>query len=341
MTAKELSFISDLISYRPLSCMFRGLIIGLIGLLFLLLTDEIAGGILPHVPYISFSLGFIIITEVNVLFNHLLIRFGTEKMKEYQFTSHIILNTVLIVCSISMLLPLVEDEEIAENPVVQLSATFTLIFIAFIILTICLIRILQSNMQSQREIEMLRQAQSASEYQALVEQVNPHFLFNNLSVLKSLIMYDRDKAVDFTQNFTDIYRYVLQSKDKDVVLLTDELEFVKSYLALHKERIGEGLQVTFNITDESKGKSIIPLGLQILIENALKHNIASKNEPLQIQITTTSDTLTVKNNLNKKESVYSTRKGLDNVVKRYKVLTEREILVTRTETEFIVSLPLI
>lgn len=341
MTAKELSFISDLISYRPLSCMFRVLIIGLIGLLFLFLTDEIAGGILPHVPYISFSLGFIIITEINVLFNHLLIRFGPEKMKEYQFTSHIILNAVLIICSIWLLLPLVEDEEIAENPVVQLSATFTLIFIAFIILTICLIRILQSYIHSQREIESLRLAQSASEYQALVEQVNPHFLFNNLSVLKSLIMYDRDKAVDFTQNFTDIYRYVLQSKDKDVVLLTDELEFVKSYLALHKERIGEGLQVTFNITDESKGKSIIPLGLQILIENALKHNIASKNEPLQIQITTTSDTLTVKNNLNKKESVYSTRKGLDNVVKRYKVLTEREILVTRTETEFIVSLPLI
>ena len=321
--------------------MFRVLIIGFIGLMLMLLTEHIAGDIMPALPYLSFSIGFIIITEVNVLFNNIIIRYGSEFMKEYQFTSHIVLNTILIISVILLLLPLIEEAEIAKNPIVQLSATFTLIFIAFVILTICLLRLIQNYIDSQHEIEVLRQAQSASEYQALVEQVNPHFLFNNLSVLKSLILFDKDKAVDFTQNFTDIYRYVLQSKDKDVVRLAEELVFIESYLALHKERIGNGLQVSIDIDDEAKNKSIIPMGLQILVENALKHNIASKSEPLTITITTQNDALVVTNNLNKKETVYSTHKGLDNVIKRYEVLTDKKVIIQRTTTQFIVSLPLI
>ena len=341
MTIKELNFISSLISYKPLSCLFRVLIIGFIGLMLMLLTEHIANDLMPSMPYLTFSIGFIIITEVNVFFNHLIVRHGSEFMKEYQFTTHIILNTILIIGVISLLFPMIEDAEIAQNSVIQLSATFTLIFIAFVILTICLLRIIQNYIDSQHEIEVLRQAQSASEYQALVEQVNPHFLFNNLSVLKSLIMYDKDKAVDFTQNFTDIYRYVLQCKDKDVVLLTDELDFVNSYLALHKERIGEGLKVSIDIAADAKKKSIIPMGLQILVENALKHNIASKSEPLQITITAKDDSLIVTNNLNKKETGYSTHKGLDNVIKRYKILTDKKVLIQQTTTSFMVSLPLI
>src|SRR5574344_2905744 len=103
------------------------------------------------------------------------------------------------------------------------------------------------SMETQQELEELRQAKTTSEYQSLVEQVNPHFLFNNLSVLKSLILYDKEKAITFTQNFTAIYRYVLQCKDKKFMLLPDELDFVNSFLALHKERIGDELMVAINV----------------------------------------------------------------------------------------------
>lgn len=292
-------------------------------------------------PYVSYSIAFVVITEINVLFNYLVSKYGSQKIKEYQFVLLLLMNITLILIAIFLLLPLVEGEEIAFNPIVELSSIFTLIFIIFIILTITLLRVLQTYIQSQHEIENLRHTQSAIEYQALVEQVNPHFLFNNLSVLKSLILYDKDKAYEFTQNFTDIYRYVLQSKDKDLVTLSEELQFVKSFVALHKERIGDGLTVTFNIPDELLGKSLVPLGLQILVENALKHNIASKSEPLNIHIYTNHDMLIVENNLNKKETIFSTKKGLGNITKRYKILTDRQVSVNQSSTNFIVSIPLI
>ena len=341
MTIKELTFITDIISYKPWSCLFRILFISLIGFLCLFMTATIFEPYELRMPYVSYSIAFVVITEFNVLFNYLVSKYGSQKIKEYQFIIHILLNIVLTVIAVFLLLPLVEGEEIAFNPLVELSSIFTLIFIVFIILNITLLRVLQTYIQSQHEIENLRQAQSASEYQALVEQVNPHFLFNNLSVLKSLILYDKDKAYEFTQNFTDIYRYVLQSKDKDLVTLSEELQFVKSFVALHKERIGDGLNVMFNIPEELLGKSLVPLGLQILVENALKHNIASKSEPLNIHIYTNRDMLIVENNLNKKETAFSTKKGLENITKRYEMLTDKKVSVNQSSTNFIVSIPLI
>lgn len=341
MTRKELIFITDIIAYKPWSCLFRIAFISIIGLLCLFMTTAIADTIEYKIPYVSYSIAFVLITEINVLFNYIVYKFGSQKIKEYQFVEHILLNITLTLLLVFLVLPVIEGEEIAGNPIVELAATFTTIFIVFIILTITLLRVLRTYIQSQEEVETLRRAQSASEYQALVEQVNPHFLFNNLSVLKSLILYDKDKAYDFTQNFTDIYRYVLQCKDKDLVVLSEELNFIKSYVALHKERIGDGLNVTIDISEEYYGKFMIPLGLQILVENALKHNIASRSEPLRIFITVKEDMLIVKNNLNEKETTYSTKQGLENVVKRYKVMTDKEVKIEKTESEFIVSIPLL
>ena len=154
-------------------------------------------------------------------------------------------------------------------------------------------------------------------------------------------MYDKDKAVKFVQDFTDIYRYVLQVKSRELVQLSDELTFVKSYLALHKERLGDGFVVKYDINNDALTKMIPPIGLQILVENALKHNIATKSEPLTVEIVADAEWITVKNNLNKKDAVYSTQKGLKNIIDRYKLLTEQKVSVQQTETEFIVSLPLI
>ena len=108
-----------------------------------------------------------------------------------------------------------------------------------------------------------------------------------------------------------------------------------------KSRIGDGLNVMFNIPEELLGKSLVPLGLQILVENALKHNIASKSEPLNIHIYTNRDMLIVENNLNKKETAFSTKKGLENITKRYEMLTDKKVSVNQSSTNFIVSIPLI
>lgn len=341
MTTKELNFITDLISYKPTSCFFRILIVSAIGLLCLFVADQMANDNTLNMPYSSLSIAFILVAEVNVLFYNLVLKYGSQKLKEYQFTAHIVLNIVLCVLVISMLLPVLEVEEIAYNPFVRLSGVFIFIFIVFVILTITLLRLLRMSMETQQELEELRQAKTTSEYQSLVEQVNPHFLFNNLSVLKSLILYDKEKAITFTQNFTDIYRYVLQCKDKKFMLLSDELDFVNSFLALHKERIGDGLMVAINVEQSSLNKSIIPMGVQLLVENALKHNIASKSSPLYITISVADDYITVRNNLNKKDVAFSTHKGLENITKRYKLVSEKPVQITKTDTDFIVSLPLI
>lgn len=256
-------------------------------------------------------------------------------------TMHFLLNVGLSIILIMLMLPLIEGNDILNNPIVVLSIIFTSLFIVFIILGITLLRLLQTSIKDRQELTALREAQKASEYQSLVEQVNPHFLFNNLSVLKSLIVYDKDKAVTFTQNFTDIYRYVLQSKDKPTIRLTEELDFAQAYIALHKERIGEGLHVEFNISQESQGKSILTMGLQLLIENALKHNIATKTAPLTITISSTEDSLTVKNNVNKKDVPFSTKKGLENIAQRYHLLTDKDVVIDKSDTEFSVTLPLI
>lgn len=341
MTTKELNFITDLISYKPTSCLFRILIVSAIGLLCLFVADQMANDNTLNMPYSSLSVVFILVAEVNVLFYNLVLKYGGQKLKEYQFTAHIVLNIVLCILLISLLLPVLEETEIAYNPFVRLSGVFIFIFIVFVILTITLLRLLRISMETEQELEELRQAKTASEYQSLVEQVNPHFLFNNLSVLKSLIMYDKDKAMKFTENFTDIYRYVLQCKDKKFMLLSEELDFVYSFLALHKERIGDGLKVNIDIEKELLNKSILPMGMQLLVENALKHNIASKSIPLQITISATNDYITVRNNLNKKDVAFSTHKGLENITKRYKLLSDKPVEITKTDTEFIVSLPLI
>ena len=341
MTTKELNFITDLISYKPTSCLFRILIVGVSGLLCLFVADQMANDSKLDMPYLSMSFVFLFVSEVNVLFYNLILRYGCKILKEYHITAHVILNIGLCVLLISLVLPVLEAKEIAYNPFVRVSGVFIFIYIVFVIITITHLRLLRMSMEAKQELQEMRQAKTASDYQSLVEQVNPHFLFNNLSVLKSLILYDKDKAVKFTENFTDIYRYVLQCKDKKFMLLSEELDFVNSYIALHQERIGEGLKVAINIEKELLNKSILPMGVQLLVENAIKHNIASKSTPLHINISATNEYITIRNNLNKKDVAYSTHKGLENITKRYKLLSEKPVEITQNETEFIVALPLI
>ena len=148
-------------------------------------------------------------------------------------------------------------------------------------------------------------------------------------------------AVAFTQNFTDTYRYVLQSRDRTTVRLDEELEFIRSYAGLHAMRMGEALKVDYAIDPSLENRLIPPLSLQLLVENAIKHNIASKEEPLEISIYSAEKSIWVENNFQPKDSGYSTSKGLSNLIARYEFLTDKKISVTQTETVFKVELPLL
>ncbi|PWD97966.1 sensor histidine kinase [Marinilabilia rubra] len=192
------------------------------------------------------------------------------------------------------------------------------------------------------ENEKLRQEKLKMDYFALQDQLNPHFLFNNLSTLMAIIPDNPQKALSFTENFTDVYRYVLKSSKHKLVTLRDEATFIQSYLGLHKERLGDGFSYAMETTEEDTSKLLPPLSLQYLVENAIKHNIATETRPLAISISTAGNRLMVSNNYQPKTSTYSTNTGLDNLRKRYEYLALKDqVEIINASDTFTVSIPLI
>ncbi|MFN0215919.1 MAG: histidine kinase [Saprospiraceae bacterium] len=178
---------------------------------------------------------------------------------------------------------------------------------------------------------------------ALTNHLNPHFLFNSLSSLNSLIFENQQLASDFLQHLSKVYRYLLQHKEKETVSLKNELDFVENYIFLLKTRFEDDIQI--EIKTPSNGtleKGIVPVTLQILIENAVKHNVISAQNPLRICVETEGNTLSVTNNIQRKKQVEtSNRQGLESLKALYHYLSDRPLEVLETEEEFSVRLPLI
>ena len=195
---------------------------------------------------------------------------------------------------------------------------------------------------SVEETETLKRENLAAQLNALRTQVNPHFLFNNLNTLSSLIPENPEHAVDFVQELSKVYRHILEVKDEKSISLKDELEVLNAYTFLLKTRFDKNLQVNINIPPEKMQQKIVPLSLQILMENAIKHNIVSADKPLHIDVFTENGSLVVSNNLQMKKQINeSTGIGLDNIRNRYKLLSNKPVKVTESETNFTVSIPLI
>ncbi len=183
---------------------------------------------------------------------------------------------------------------------------------------------------------------ATASFESLKSQLDPHFLFNSLNVLSSLIEENPKKAQEFTISLSKIYRYVLEHQDKNLVSIEDELNFAKSYVDLLQMRFENGLIVNFpNEITESNFK-MIPLSLQLLLENAIKHNIVSEPKPLIIDLFFEEDHLIVKNNYQKKETFSSKNGiGLENIINRYALISDKTISINQSKNDFIVKLPLI
>lgn len=182
-----------------------------------------------------------------------------------------------------------------------------------------------------------------SQFEVLKQQVNPHFLFNSLNVLTSLIKVDPDMAEMFTEKLSKVYRYVLENKEKDLVSLGTELDFIKSYLFLIDIRFAGKVQVATAIADSETEKLVVPMALQLLIENAIKHNTFSRKSPLKIEISAGgTGYLTVINNLqNRKTEMRSTGVGLINISKRYSLLSDAQPVFEMGRKAFIARIPLL
>jgi len=192
------------------------------------------------------------------------------------------------------------------------------------------------------EAEELKRISTQAQLQAIRNQVNPHFLFNNLNVLSSLVMQESPEANKFIEEFSTVYRYVLKSQDEELVLLSVELDFILPYIFLLQKRFPESIFIDIQADQRFLSWFIIPLSVQMLIENAIKHNVASVIRPLHIQIFVEEDQLVISNNLQPKmtEEV-STQLGLNNIAGRYEMTTGKRIQVKKTDQQFSVRLPLI
>lgn len=183
---------------------------------------------------------------------------------------------------------------------------------------------------------------ASAQFESLKNQIDPHFLFNSLNVLSSLIEENPDNAQKFTTSLSKIYRYVLEQKDKELVSVFEELDFSKTYMNLLKMRFENSITYEIPADYDNQEAKVVPLSLQLLLENTIKHNIVSEKKPLHIKIYIENNYLIVENNLQKKE-VLQDRKGvgLQNIVNRYGLISERKVLVEQSDTYFKVKIPIL
>jgi len=190
--------------------------------------------------------------------------------------------------------------------------------------------------------EKLEKENIQSQYETLKNQISPHFLFNNLNTLANQIEEDPKSAVEFVQRTADYFRYILNLKDKDIIPLDEELKLIEDYYFLQKKRYGDNLNLKVNISNEALNSVVAPLTIQMLFENAIKHNIISTDKPLQITIHNNDNYLIVENNFQRRESsVDSNRMGLQNIANRYRYLSGKEIEVEQNNATFTVKVPIL
>ncbi|MCG8378085.1 MAG: histidine kinase [Proteobacteria bacterium] len=196
--------------------------------------------------------------------------------------------------------------------------------------------------QLEQDKAMVQKELLQSKYQNLKNQINPHFLFNSFSVLQNLIEREPEKASTFLEKLSTMYRYILEKREEAMSSLEKELEVLKVYLYLLKTRHEDSLMVNVDIKEEFQHSFVPTLSLQMLIENAVKHNRFSKDEPLVIDLFVEDDYLVVKNRLKRKGSIaQSTKIGLENIRNRYSLQTEKTVIVTEDDQFFTVKLPVL
>jgi LytS/YehU family sensor histidine kinase len=221
------------------------------------------------------------------------------------------------------------------------SALLTIIFSLSISIVLTAASFFRNWKNSVVNEEKLKREHLALQYEALKNQVSPHFLFNSLNVLTSLVYINQDLAAQFIKQLSEVYRYVLDQRENELTEIDDELQFVESYIYLHKIRFDQGLNYEILINNKPEGK-IIPLSLQMMVENAIKHNVISANEPLHIRICIDRDYVTVSNNLQFKPIPGgSSHIGLQNLKARYDYLSNKPFEVNKLDNEFVVRIPLI
>ena len=196
--------------------------------------------------------------------------------------------------------------------------------------------------ETQKQKNELLRMQMQQQLDNLKGKVNPHFLFNSLNTLSSLIYIDPAKAEQFVEELSAVYRYMLKNNEDDLATLKEEIDFINSYFILIKIRFADGISTSVDVDQELNNYKLPAISLQILVENAIKHNIISKSEPLHISLSTQNETLVVSNNLQKKpQTLGSEKMGLNYIISKYALVNKKGVEIDEGQEYFTVRLPLI
>jgi sensor histidine kinase YesM len=268
--------------------------------------------------------------------DHLLKRavLGSLALILYSATAYMLVQVIMFM--------LVEGS-LPDNPVAWgLRSSYVAILISFIVsLIFVAVGFFQNWKKSLLEAERIRSEMLMYKYEALQNQINPHFLFNSFNVLSDLVYEDQKRAVHFIRQLSHLFRYVLESRDKELVPVKDELEFMEAYTYLLQTRFEDKLVIRNGFTGK-KDEMIVPMTLQVLMENCIKHNEISARQPLKIMISRNGDYIRIANDLQLKATAVESKKtGLSNIRQQFKFFTAKEILIEQTADSFLVDVPLI
>lgn len=271
--------------------------------------------------------------------------------KEYYYGAPFvlgILNGLLTGC-ILLLMAILESLFISNFPIASVLRIDSLIVILKISLFITVamyvfyaLYLANSKQKRLLDKQKVLTGNVSAQFESLKNQLDPHFLFNSLNVLNALIDENPEKAQDFTNSLSKIYRYILDQKNKELVTVEEELSFAKSYMELLQMRYEDGLTYSFPSSLTLKEGKVAPLALQLLLENVIKHNKVSSLKPVHISIKEEGGYLVIENNLNKKErSEKRVGIGLENIANRYAILTDRQVVLDESEDCFTIKIPIL
>jgi len=197
--------------------------------------------------------------------------------------------------------------------------------------------------KSIREEEQAKQAVVQAQLDAIRNQAQPHFLFNSFNTLRDIIDQEsKEDAKQFVDKLSNVYRFILESGNENLIPLNKEIAFAQAYIYIQKERFGDNLKVNWNIKPDMENQLIAPMGLQLLLENAIKHNVVSKAHPLEINVSTSDESIHVENQIRPKSTqLPSTKLGLKNIERRYNLLSDKSIQINNDGKSFEVIIPLL
>ena len=264
----------------------------------------------------------------------------SRKKKQFINTTAGILFLIILDVSISVFSKIffdfAQDISLSTYLLKLLYVQVPAIFLAYFLTTF------RISKERKKQVKELKEENRQAEIQALKEQISPHFLFNTFNSLSALIRTDKkNESLEFIQSLSDVYRYTLESQHKNLVSISEELEFLKAYIYLLQKRFEHNLVVTILIVENKIQDSIPPLALQILVENAVKHNKLTNKVPLKIKIERTANFIEVQNNYNPKVVVESSGIGLMNLAKRFHLISNQEIKINKDDKIFSVTIPVI